>query len=107
VRSETNPGSSPVVFALQTGSDAGVSYGHILKYRYGKVITGAGTAINLTVELRQGYVNESSQGTLIAQWTHSNISETIAGISQQLTTAQADSITDYSSLFIRFVAGAA
>jgi hypothetical protein len=75
-----------------------------MRYRYGKIITDDGQNINLTVQLRQGYTNESSQGTLIAEWTHSDITEALVTAEQALTAEQADSITDYGALFARLVA---
>ena len=105
-QSEVSPTASPVVFALGVGGDAGLSIGHTMRYRYGKVITGSGETVNLTVQLRQGYTNESDQGTLIAEWTHSNITEALVTAEQRLTTAQADSITNYGTLFARLVAEA-
>jgi hypothetical protein len=80
------------------------SANHIVRFRYRKESTG-GEQINLTVELRQGYTNEGAQGTLIAtvatlvdipgaSWTAG--SYTLAG-------AEADAITDYANLYLRFV----
>ena len=81
-------------------SDPVSSDNHSLSYRY--ALDGTGT-VNLTVELRQGYTDEGSPGTLIAQWQHNGIGE-IATVNQTLTGEQADSITNYESLFVRFVA---
>ena len=101
IQSDVSPSSSPVVVALPASiSDPLTSGDHVLAYRY--ALDGSGT-INLVVELRQGYVNEGSQGTLIAQWTHNSIGS-IATAEQTLSGAQADAITNYSSLFVRMVA---
>jgi len=55
------------------------------------------------VQLRQGYVNEGTPGTLIAEWTHTNIPSAWTGQAQTLSGGQADAITDYANLFLRFV----
>jgi len=100
IQSEQTPSSRPVVLALESGNDPLGSDGHVLRYRY--AVDGAGT-INLVVQLRQGYTNEGSPGTLIAEWTHNGIGA-ITTAEQTLSGAQADSITNYSSLFVRMVA---
>jgi len=100
IQSEQTPSSSPVVLALESGNDPLSSDGHVLRYRY--AVDGAGT-INLVVQLRQGYTNEGSPGTLIAEWTHNGIGA-ITTAEQTLSGAQADSITNYGSLFVRMVA---
>lgn len=72
------------------------STGHVFRYRYRKSAAG-GNARNITVGLYQG-------GTLIAEQTHNGISETFTAGSLTLTGTQADSITDYNDLRIRFTA---
>lgn len=103
IRSEANPSSSPVVVKLSSGTDPSSSVDHLLSYRYKKDNSSAGS-VNLLVELRQGYTNESSKGTLIASGVHNNIS-TITTNTITLTEAEANSITDYTNLYLRFVAG--
>ena len=83
--------------ALGTITDPAVSTGHVVRYRYGKD-TAAGDVVNLTVSLRQGTATE------IASWTHAGLSEVTATVSQTLTAAQADAITDYTALRLRFSA---
>ena len=102
VKSENDPSASPVVFQLGSLDDPGVGTAHVLSYHYGKELID-GSGINLTVQIRQDYVNEGSQGTLIAEWVHSDIG-TVINADGTLSAAQAGSITDYTSLFIRFVA---
>jgi hypothetical protein len=48
-------------------------------------------------------VNEGTPGTQIAQWTHTAIAETITAAAQTLSGAEADAITDYTDLYLRFV----
>jgi hypothetical protein len=102
VQSESSPSASPVVFAMGAIADPQRSDFHFLRYRYGK--ESAGGQVNLTVELREGYVNEGSPGTLVASWGHTDISTSYVTAEQELSSAQADSITDYSDLFVRLEA---
>ena len=67
---------------------------HDISYRYGKNAA-LGDTINLTVRLREGVTN-------IATWTHSDISATPATVTQTLSSGEANSITDYSDLRLRF-----
>ncbi len=76
-------------------SDPLVSQGHTISYRYKKNAPG-GDQIDLTVRLVQGT-------TVIASWTHTNI-DALTQVTQILTGAQADSITDYTDLRLRFEA---
>jgi len=104
IRPPENPSSSVYVCKLTGLGDPGSSSGHSLRYRYKRNDTGSATA-TLTVQLRQGYVNESGLGIPIAEWMHSGFT-TIVQAEQTLSAAEADSITDYTDLFIRFVATA-
>jgi hypothetical protein len=103
IQSEYSPTASPVVVGLESGIDPASSSGHVLRYRLEKYPVGSVT-LSMTVQLRQGYTNEGSPGTLIAEWTDSDLSDTMAMVQRTLTTGQADSITNYASLFIRMVA---
>jgi hypothetical protein len=73
-------------------SDPAVSTGHKVRYR----IKGNGAA-TITVSLRQG------SGTEIASWAHTAASTTTTSYEQTLSSGQADSITDYADLRLRFV----
>lgn len=101
--SEANPSTSAFAVDMSTIEDPVSSTGHILRWRRQKDAAGGGQ-IDLTVELRQGYTGEGSQGTLIDTNTDSNLSETVATTSSTLTGGEADSITDYSDLQVRLVA---
>lgn len=103
VSSDTAPNNDPYVVRLSDMEDPVSSSGHIIRYRYRKNASG-GAQIDLTVQLRQGYTNEGSPGTLIKEWTHTNISETWTSQAQTLGGSEADAISDYTSLFLRFVA---
>lgn len=74
-------------------SDPLSSVGHQVGYRYKKSQTG-GEQINLRVRLVQGT-------TVIASWTHLGI-DAVTTATQTLSNAQADAITDYSDLRLRF-----
>lgn len=103
IKTSVAPTSEAYVTALTTVEDPISSSGHVVRYRYAKSAAG-GAAVDLTVELRQGYVNEAGQGTLIATWSHTDISDVFTTQTQTLSGAEADSITDYADLFLRFVA---
>ena len=103
VTSEFAPSSSPYVTKLSSVTDPNVSTGHTVRYRARKDPS-TGAQIDLIVELRQGYVSEGSQGTLIATDTEVNLPTSFTTFAFTLSSGEADSITDYSSLFLRFVA---
>lgn len=102
IRTVVAPTNDVFVTKLTTLEDPLASTGHVVRYRYAKSAA-SGAQINLTVELRQGYVSEASQGTLIASWSHTNISETLTTAAQTLSGAEADAITNYTDLYLRFV----
>jgi hypothetical protein len=103
VSSDSAPNNDVYVTRLSDMEDPVASTGHIVRYRYRKNAAG-GAQIDLTVQLRQGYVNEGSPGTLIEEWVHTDISETFTTQAQTLGATEADAITDYTDLFLRFVA---
>jgi hypothetical protein len=104
IQSALAPTSDVYVTKLTTLEDPVSSTGHTVRYRY-KKSAASGAQIDLTVQLRQGYVSEGTPGTLIATaGTHTNISDTITAGSYTLSGAEADSITDYTDLYLRFVA---
>ena len=103
IESPDVPTADAVVLSLGAITDPAVGTGHIVRYRYAKSAAG-GDTINLDVELRQGYVNEGTPGTLIASWSHTDISDTLTTASQTLTGPQADAITNYAALSLRIVA---
>jgi len=101
---DTGPGPTNDVYVtkLSTLTDPETSTEHVVRYRYAKSEAG-GLALDLTVQLRQAYVNEGSPGILIAAWTHAGISEVFTTQAQALSGAEADSITDYADLYLRFI----
>ncbi len=103
VESELNPSASAVAFGLSDVEDPQVSTGHIVRYRYQKDATG-GNQIDLVVELRQGYISEVTQGTLIHSEAHTNIPNGWTAGTFTLSAVEADSITDYNDLQLRMSA---
>lgn len=90
------PASATLEVSLTNPEDPQSSGGHIVRYRYQKDAA-AGSQIDLTVRLMQGV-------TEIAAWTHTNIANGWVTAAQTLTAAQADAITDYTDLRLRFIA---
>jgi hypothetical protein len=103
IRTVLSPTNDVYVTKLSSVEDPISSSGHIVRYRYGKSAA-AGEQIDLIVQLRQGYVNEGTPGTLIASATHTDVAAAFVDGSFTLSGAEADAITDYSNLFLRFVA---
>ena len=103
VRSPVTPTNDAVVFRLSDVTDPVSSSGHIVRIRYSADQDGQ-EAIDFVFELRQGYTNEGSQGTLINSKTVSDITSTtwVTDV-DTLSGAEADAITNYADLFIRIV----
>ena len=100
--SDAGPSNSAAAVSLSSMDDPGTSAAHVVRYRYRKDSAG-GAAIDMTIELREGYNNEVSRGTLIASQTHTNIGESVAEGSFTLAGPEADAITNYADLSIRIV----
>lgn len=79
------------------------SANHVVRYVYRKNSSGQ-AQINLTVELRQDYVSEAGLGTLIWTTNHANIASSVQSTAAvTLSAVEADSITAYSSLYLRII----
>ena len=103
IRTVLTPTADVYVTKLTSVTDPVSSSNHTVRYRYGKDVA-AGDQIDLTVELRQGYVNEGSPGTLIKTLgTHTDIASGWTAAAVTLSGAEADSITNYADLYLRFV----
>lgn len=103
IRTVLTPTNDVYVTKLTTLEDPISSVNHTVRYRYGKSASG-GDQIDLTIQLRQGYTNEGSPGTLIA--TVATLTDIASGWNAgtyTLAGAEADAITDYTSLYLRFV----
>lgn len=94
--SPTAPSNATLEVALGAVEDPQVSTGHVVRYRLQKDAAN-GAQINVTVALMQGAVQ-------IASWSHTNIANGFTTITQTLTGPQADAISDYSNLRLRFTA---
>lgn len=103
VRSSQSPVSDVYVFKLSPVTDPLISTGHIIRVRFGKDIAG-GDILDMTLELRQGYVSEVSQGTLIGSISAGNIAGGWTDFVYEIPGIVVDAITDYSNLFLRFIA---
>jgi hypothetical protein len=102
IRSPTSPVNSVYVARLSDVTDPALSTGHIMRMRTSADQTTQET-IDFTQQLRQTYVSEASQGTLIASQTRLGVNTTTWTTSTYtLSAAEADSITDYTALFYRF-----
>lgn len=102
IRSPVAPSSAVYVTKLSTLEDPQSSSGHSMRTRYAKDAAG-GATINLTAQLRQGYVDEGTPGTLIKERVFNDISESFTTDDYTLSGAEADAITDYTDLYIRCV----
>lgn len=87
-------GSDTYETLLTSYSDPTASDYHAVRYVYYKTGDVSAT-VNLTVRLMQGAVE-------IASWTHNDIPVTETEAEQYLSAAEADSITDYTDLRLRF-----
>lgn len=103
IQSPESPASEVYVCALSTIVDPESSSGHIIRMRT-STDQDSQEILDFTQELRQGYVDESTQGTLIASQSRTGVSSTTWQTdAYTLSGAEADAITDYSDLFLRFV----
>ena len=103
IESPLAPVNEACAFNLSNVSDPLSSGGHIMRWRRGKDTAG-GAQVDLTVQLRQGYVSEGAQGTLINAFSDTNIPDAFTTTTDTLTGAEADAITNYNDLQYRFVA---
>ena len=104
VRSPVTPTLDVYVARLSDVTDPSSSTGHIMRMRTSADLDNQET-IDFTQQLRQAYVNEAGQGTLIASQSRNGVTSTTWTTSAYtLAGAEADAITDYTALFFRFIA---
>jgi len=97
IQSAGNPSNDACIIQLSTLADPGVDTGFHLQWAVGAV-NATGTVVG---SLRQG----NSPGTEIAAWTHSNLPVgSYQEFDDPVTSAQAANITDFSDLYLKFVA---
>lgn len=102
IRSPTSPVNEVYVCGLSDVTDPTSSSGHTMRMRT-SVDQASQESLDFTQQLRQTYVSEGSQGTLIASQTRSAVTSTTWTTSAYtLSGAEADAITDYTALFFRF-----
>lgn len=102
IRSPTSPVNKTYTTKLSNVTDPVSSTGHIMRMRTSDDLD-AQESIDFTQQLRQGYVSEASQGTLIASQSRTGVTSTTWTTSAYtLSGAEADAITDYTGLYYRF-----
>lgn len=102
IQSPSAPSSAVYVTKFSTLEDPASSSGHVFRNRYSKSAAG-GAQINMTFQLREGYTNESTLGTLIVQRAFTDVSHTPTTDAYTLSAGEADAITDYSALYNRII----
>lgn len=100
IRTGLIPNNAIWVTKFGSLTDPATGAGHILRYVLAKDAAD-GEQIDFIVQLRQGYTNEGSPGTLIQEWLHPDVSGTLTLYEQTLGEANANLITDYTSLYYR------
>lgn len=100
IRTVLNPTSAVYVTKLSAVEDPVSGIGHVIDYTFGKNAAGGGR-VDQTFELREAYVSEANQGTLIASQSHVDVPAGFNAGSFTLTGLQADSILDYTNLYTR------
>jgi hypothetical protein len=101
-----DPAAAVYVCRLSSFTLPTTKTGWVLDYAYRKDAAGDDN-IDLTVQLRQGYVSEGTPGTLIASATHAAIPATFTVGALALSEAEATAVTDAAALSVRFVASTA
>ena len=96
IQSGLNPAADLAEVGLSNIGDPETDQAHVVRYRYQKSGT-AGVIVDLDVYLVQGT-------TVIASWAHPDIDLVWLQADQVLTGPEADAITDYDDLHLRFVA---
>lgn len=104
IRSPASPVSEVYVCRLSDAVDPVLSTGHTMRMRTANDVASGGETLDYTQQLRQGYVNEGAQGTLIASQNRNGVTnDTWTTSTYTLSGAEADAITDYTALFFRFI----
>jgi hypothetical protein len=104
IRSPASPVNEVYVCRLSDVTDPVSSSSHVMRMRTATDLD-AQEVLDFTQQLRQGYTNEGSQGTLIVTQTRASVSSTSFTTSEYtLSAGEADAITDYTDLFFRFLA---
>src|SRR3990167_1170344 len=103
IKSPASPLNELYVCRLSDVVDPVSSAGHTMRMRT-SVHVASQESLDFTQQLRQGYVNEGTPGTLIASQSRTGVtSVTWTTSTYNLSGAEADAITDYAALFFRFL----
>lgn len=99
----TSPSNNVYVCKLGALSDPLTNTGHVISFTYARSVDTNAEQIDLNVGLFQDYASEVSKGTMIANTDITDIPYGWTSNTLTLSGAQAESITDYANLFLRFV----
>ena len=99
IQSPIGPVNEGCRVKLLGGSDPASSILHEIHWRGGKDQAGP-PAINLTLQLRQGGGDVLGAGTLIASFSRNDVADGFTDFFEELSAGQADSITNYSDLYL-------
>lgn len=105
IQSDLAPSTSGCRVKLASSGDPLSSVNHQVRWRVGKNTTG-GDTINVTVKLIEGGGDVLGAGTVIASFARNNV-DSLTTYTETLSGAEADSITDYSDLYLEFYADTA
>lgn len=102
ITSFSNPTNQECRVGLPTPDVPQVKTGHIVRYRYAKSESG-GRQIDIVVRLLD---RSTPTPTVIATWTHTNVTDVVTQQNQTLTEAQANNIQSYAHLTLAFIGNA-
>lgn len=97
-----NTAEAVYVGKLDASAPPSPTAGHLLRIALSKDQEG-GSSLNLQIELRQGYVNESSPGTLIYTHTLADVAEGFETVEVLILAADMVPITNFNDVYIRLV----
>ena len=100
IQSEVNPNQSVYVCRLSSVTDPLDDTNHFVNFTARKQPSSS-FALDLTVEIREGYVSEVSQGTLIDGLVLANITAIFTDYQFEILAPEV--ITNYADLFLRIV----
>ncbi len=104
IRSPASPTSEVYVCRLSDVTDPASAAGHVMRMRTSPDLSGQ-QSLTFTQQLRQDYVSETMLGTLIASQSVGGFTDSTTWTTSAytLSAAEANAISDYSSLFYRFI----
>lgn len=103
IRSPQSPSNQVYVTKLSNLVDPVSSANHVVRWRAGKDVGNGSEVIDMSLSLYQAYNNESSKGTEIFTQNNSNIADNWTDYTHNLSAGEADAITDYTNLYLRFL----